>query len=147
NFGSTANNDFTGDTQDTIAGTYDTTNRELNPSQGRWLSPDPAGLQGAERANPQSWNRYIYVLSNPLSRVDPDGRLTIIVPGTGWNSNDWNLNMKVISEAKEKFHDSDVRILGWTGDLGSGAITKGAQQLRDIVDNHVFGPNEQLNII
>jgi RHS repeat-associated protein len=44
NFGNTSGNNFTGDTQDTVSGTYDTPNRELNPNQGRWLSPDPAGL-------------------------------------------------------------------------------------------------------
>lgn len=73
NFGSTANNDFTGDTQDTIAGTYDTPNRELNPSQGRWISPDPSGLQSADPSRPQTWNRYAYVLNNPLSYTDPQG--------------------------------------------------------------------------
>jgi hypothetical protein len=44
--------------------------REYDPSLGRWLSadtivPDPA--------NPQSWNRYSYVLNNPLKYVDPTG--------------------------------------------------------------------------
>jgi RHS repeat-associated protein len=73
NFGSTANDDFTGDTQDTITGTYDTTNRELNPSQGRWLSPDPAGLDAADPSNPQSWNRYVYVFNKPLVYRDPQG--------------------------------------------------------------------------
>jgi RHS repeat-associated protein len=73
NFGATTNYDFTGDTQDTIAGTYDTSNRELNPNQGRWLSPDRAGIQAADPRNPQSWNRYAYVLNNPLSNIDPSG--------------------------------------------------------------------------
>ena len=73
NFGSTANNDFTGDTQDAISGTYDTVNRELNPSQGRWLSPDPAGLGVADSTNPQTWNRYTYVGNDPLRYVDPLG--------------------------------------------------------------------------
>jgi RHS repeat-associated protein len=73
NFGSTANNDFTGDTQDTVAGTYDTPGRELNATQGRWLLPDPAGLQAVDATNPQSWNRYAYGLNNPLSNVDPSG--------------------------------------------------------------------------
>ena len=54
---------FTGDTQDLVAGTYDTPNRELNPAQGRWISPDPAG---------QGWNLYAYA-TNPFSSVDPSG--------------------------------------------------------------------------
>jgi RHS repeat-associated protein len=65
-FGSTAQNQtmFTGDTQDVLAGMYDTPNRELQGSQqGRWLSPDPAGF---------GWNQYAYS-TNPNSQVDPSG--------------------------------------------------------------------------
>ncbi len=47
--------------------------RRYNPTQGRWISPDPAGLSAADPANPQSWNRYAYVLNNPLSNIDPSG--------------------------------------------------------------------------
>ena len=54
---------FTGDTQDVIGGIFDTPNRELNASQGRWLSPDPAG---------EGWNQYAYV-TNPNSFTDPLG--------------------------------------------------------------------------
>ena len=35
---------FTGDNQDMFAGLFDTPNREYQPNQGRWLSPDPAGI-------------------------------------------------------------------------------------------------------
>jgi len=55
---------FTGDTQDIIGGIFDTPNRELNASQGRWLSPDPAG---------QGWNLYAYVSNEPLGHTDPSG--------------------------------------------------------------------------
>jgi len=41
--------------------------------QGRWLSPDPAGLGAVDPANPQTWNRYAYVGNNPLSLIDPLG--------------------------------------------------------------------------
>jgi len=54
---------FTGDTQDILTGIFDTPNRELNASQGRWLSPDPAGA---------GWNQYAYP-TNPNSFVDPSG--------------------------------------------------------------------------
>ena len=37
---------------------------------GRWLSPDP--LAG-DVSNPQSLNRYAYVLNNPTSLIDPLG--------------------------------------------------------------------------
>ena len=64
---------FTGDTQDTLGGVFDTPNRELNAGQGRWLSPDPAGLAAVDPTNPQSWNRYGYVGNNPLALIDPSG--------------------------------------------------------------------------
>jgi RHS repeat-associated protein len=40
---------------------------------GRWLTPDPAGLAAMDLTNPQSLNRYGYVLGNPLANVDPSG--------------------------------------------------------------------------
>ena len=52
---------------------YDFLYRELHPVQGRWLSPDPAGLAAVNPSNPQSWNRYAYVMNNPLALVDPQG--------------------------------------------------------------------------
>jgi RHS repeat-associated protein len=73
NFGVSSQLGFTGDTQDTIAGLFDTPNRELSPNQGRWISPDPSGMDAADSSNPQSWNRYAYVLNNPLSNSDPTG--------------------------------------------------------------------------
>ena len=54
---------FTEDTQDIVSGIWDTPNRELNASQGRWLSPDPAGA---------GWNLYAYA-TNPNSFVDLTG--------------------------------------------------------------------------
>jgi RHS repeat-associated protein len=35
---------FTGQDQDTISGMHDFLDRRYVPNQGRWLSPDPAGL-------------------------------------------------------------------------------------------------------
>jgi RHS repeat-associated protein len=47
--------------------------RRYSPTQGRWISPDPSGLNAVDPNNPQSWNRYAYVLNNPLSYRDPLG--------------------------------------------------------------------------
>jgi RHS repeat-associated protein len=63
NVGITGDVNFTGDYQDLVAGTFDTPNRELNPTQGRWISPDPAHA---------SWNAYSYS-TNPLVETDPSG--------------------------------------------------------------------------
>ena len=44
--------------------------RVYDPKLGRFTSPDPI-VQFAD--NPQSYNRYCYVLNNPLSYTDPSG--------------------------------------------------------------------------
>jgi RHS repeat-associated protein len=68
-FGATTLN-FTGDTQDTFAGLFDTLTRELNPNEGRWNTPD---TQWGNPASPQTLNRYAYVIGSPLVAIDPDG--------------------------------------------------------------------------
>jgi RHS repeat-associated protein len=57
----------------TAGDAYDTPNRKYSASQSRWISPDPSGLSAVDPSNPQSWNRYVYVLNNPLSNIDPLG--------------------------------------------------------------------------
>jgi RHS repeat-associated protein len=68
----TADLSFTGQNQDTVGGSYDFLAREY-AIQGRWPSPDPAGLGAVDLSNPQSMNRYAYVIGNPLAFVDPLG--------------------------------------------------------------------------
>jgi RHS repeat-associated protein len=49
--------------------------RQYSDAQGRWMSPDP--YDGSyDLSNPQSLNRYSYVLNNPLSFTDPSGLST-----------------------------------------------------------------------
>jgi RHS repeat-associated protein len=47
--------------------------REYAKTQGRWLTPDPAGVAAVDPMNPQTWNRYAYVGNNPATFVDPSG--------------------------------------------------------------------------
>ncbi len=47
--------------------------RYYDPDTGRFLSADPT-WQSADLIQPQSWNRYAYVLNNPINLTDPDGR-------------------------------------------------------------------------
>jgi RHS repeat-associated protein len=44
--------------------------REYAPNLARWTSPDP--VDGSPD-NPQSWNRYPYVLNDPMTYTDPLG--------------------------------------------------------------------------
>jgi RHS repeat-associated protein len=47
--------------------------RQYFDTQGQWMSPDPYG-GSYDFTNPQSFNRYAYVLNDPLSAVDPSGQ-------------------------------------------------------------------------
>ena len=64
---------FTGQNQDTVSGIYDFMFREYSPVQGRWISPDPSGMAAVDPVNPQSWNRYAYVMNDPLDLIDALG--------------------------------------------------------------------------
>lgn len=63
---------FTGVNSDTVSADYDFLFREYS-NEGRWASPDPAGLAAVDPSNPQSWNRYSYVLNAPMNLTDPSG--------------------------------------------------------------------------
>jgi RHS repeat-associated protein len=47
--------------------------RNYSSTQGRWLSPDPAGLAAVDITDPQSLNRYAYARNQPLDMIDPLG--------------------------------------------------------------------------
>ena len=61
---------FTGMERDAESGNDHTQFRQYIPNLGRWLSPDPLG---GDITNPQSLNRYAYVLNNPTNLRDPLG--------------------------------------------------------------------------
>ena len=76
---------FTGhqrDTQGTLSQTDDLDYmhaRHYNPVVGRFLSLDPGRDWNAR--DPQSWNLYAYARNNPVTFIDPDGRLAKQVLG------------------------------------------------------------------
>jgi RHS repeat-associated protein len=84
NSGCVPSHEFTGDERDpetsldapsaSRMGLRDHTQfRQYTSQLARWISPDPAGLLVADPSNPQSWNRYAYVLNNPMNFIDPSG--------------------------------------------------------------------------
>ena len=79
-----ADRSFTGMNQDTVSALYDFPAREYG-IQGRWPSPDPAGMSAVDPSDPQTWNRYAYVRNSPLAVVDPTGlfECPICLPQSG----------------------------------------------------------------
>jgi len=63
---------FAGLDHDSGSGTEHASFRQYSSTFGRWMSPDP--FSGSyDFTNPQSLNRYTYVLNNPLTLADPSG--------------------------------------------------------------------------
>ena len=92
---------------------YNTPNREMNEYQGRWLTPDPAGLAAVDLTNPQSWNMYAYVNNNPVSASDPSGL------GCGGKDSRWN----GACHGDNSGGLGVINCLGDTGCAGGGAYT------------------------
>jgi RHS repeat-associated protein len=63
---------FTGYEKDDETGLNFAQARYFASTQGRFTSVDPA-LESGRPSLPQTWNRYAYVLNNPLKYVDPNG--------------------------------------------------------------------------
>jgi hypothetical protein len=54
---------------------------------GRFLSVDPVLNVKRALRNPQNWNRYAYVMNNPLNYIDPTGKdvsIRLNFSGDGW---------------------------------------------------------------
>jgi RHS repeat-associated protein len=63
---------YTGKERDAESGNDYFGARYYASSMGRFMSPDPL-LNSGRPDNPQTWNRYTYVLNNPLVEIDPTG--------------------------------------------------------------------------
>ena len=69
-----------GQYEDSETGLYYNDHRYYDPRAGRYLSPDPLGLQA-------DINSYAYVSNNPLRYVDPEGLVLFAFDGTGNSMN------------------------------------------------------------
>src|SRR5271165_5210766 len=59
-------------TRDSATGNDYADQRYYSSALGRFLTPDPS-RSSARATNPQSWNRYFYVLGDPANHRDPNG--------------------------------------------------------------------------
>jgi RHS repeat-associated protein len=105
---------FTGQNQDTLGGAsigeYDFLFREYNPQQGRWISPDPAGMNAVSLGSPQTWNRYAYVVNSPLNAVDRLG-LQMFRNGTSQDASLYNREMAHTDAALSEYEFLEVTTL------------------------------------
>ncbi len=91
--------------------------RLYQTTQGRWITPDPAGHKAVDLKNPQTLNRYAYVGGDPLSRTDPTGTHLVdcVWDGCGWlHSGGGGGGGGVIDGAEQTVFD--------TSGLGSNAL-------------------------
>ncbi|MCP4547340.1 MAG: RHS repeat-associated core domain-containing protein, partial [bacterium] len=90
---------FTGHERDAtgLAGDLDYMHaRYHSPTIGRHLSVDP--ISGNPMA-PQTWNRYAYVIGNPIKFIDPDGK-RVVVPYRGDLERNARIRAKVQSNVE-----------------------------------------------
>jgi RHS repeat-associated protein len=59
-------------TRDSLTGLDYAMNRYYSSAWGRFMTPDPT-WRSASLSDPQSWNRYMYALGDPIAGSDPTG--------------------------------------------------------------------------
>ena len=64
--------------------------RYYDPVMGRFLSVDPTLDVTRAIHQPQMWNRYSYVINNPIRNMDPDGREHVLEPGFTKSYSEWH---------------------------------------------------------
>jgi len=106
---------FTGKERDTESGNDYFSARYFGSSMGRFLSPDPLG---GSLANPQSLNKYAYVLNDPLSNTDPTGLYVCADDPQGAISH-------CTSKQDKKFEAELNKLRGRDGDVGRAAAAYG----------------------
>ena len=126
---------FTGQNKDTDWLQYDFMVRQYDPKKGRWISPDPAGVAAADPASPQSWNRYAYVMNNPLSAIDPLGLDYCAIngnengeldPDACYNSGgSWVFQTTVSAPMPPGLYDASLPTVGPTGIDVPGVVAGG----------------------
>jgi RHS repeat-associated protein len=105
--------------------------RHYSPVTGRFLSVDSApGLPEV----PQAWNRYLYVLANPLRYKDPDGESAISALSELYSAAASNIS--AIGSSVQAFGDSlnNGSILGIVADTALGTAGSLAQGYGDMLN-------------
>ena len=130
---------FTGQIKDDETGLYYYSVRYYDPELGRFIQPDDII---SDLGNPQSYNRYSYVLNNPLKYTDPDGHWPFDQLRAQWrldaaaarmgalHGKDWTSYDEAARELKIGQYRSGVEAAGNVGIISAvGAATADAADI------------------
>jgi RHS repeat-associated protein len=123
---------YTGMLYDGKTGFVDMNARWYEPNIGRFMSED---TYPGEWMNPQSQNRYAYVMNNPVNMWDPTGHVAEYLDGgsyTGANLPSWVRNYE--SHAEEETIYNTLYVHLWLPKASNPTVIKGDTQLVDIED-------------
>ncbi|MFC1953472.1 RHS repeat-associated core domain-containing protein [Chloroflexota bacterium] len=130
---------FTGQRLDGT-GLYYYNARYYDPSIGRFISAD---IIIPNPSDPQSYNRYAYVLNNPLKFVDPSGRDLIVVGGNRRDSSEpgW------VGEMKDNLNIKEGEQFLFIGDTDGGHVLKAGDQYEELKGVLESGDYSDIKII
>lgn len=126
---------FTLKERDNETGLDYSVHRYYSPIQGRFTSIDPT-LQSINGVNPQTLNRYTYVLNAPLNFVDPFGLWTVSYQEIWENGEYVRTEVRI---AKSKKDDDAASLLK---QLGFDAQSKEGQKLLAQITDQLKGGEE-----
>jgi hypothetical protein len=126
--------------------------QSADPILGKYL---PTGNHDRDRNLPGMGGIYSslnlatfsYGHENPVTYKDPDGRLTIIVHGTGATGADYAQPGSGFNKAVSATFKETAVAFNWSGDNTIAARTAGATALAAMISKHKFAPGEKLNIV
>ncbi len=125
---------YTGKEKDEDTGLYYYEARYYNSAIGRFISIDP---WGGDVQNPQSFNKYSYVMNNPINAVDRNGLLTVFVHGT-WSSSKEAFSDDYMSMVTKDLEDNDYMTFDWNGADSNTDRNKAAKNLEKTVTQRLL---------
>ena len=138
---------FTGKERDAETGLDYFGARYYRSAMGRFTTVDPLVAPHVNLTDPQGWNRYSYARNNPLRYLDPDGRLTIIIPGTWAGKAAWAQPGSDFNKAVSRTFGESAMVLPWNHRLADSGRRSAAETLKVLIETHTFREGEALNIV
>ena len=108
--------------------------RYYNSNHGRFTTVDPL-LASGKSSNPQTFNRYVYVMNNPLNSTDPSGMLPVYYHDKGgvrtysetyhkgWHTQDSDVVIDATNGGRYRITPNGIIYIGETAALNRMAAT------------------------